>query len=314
VSEGDVPGWIVDPVLTGPWLQAGPTEALLRVRGAGDFYVRDGRVVRVAMDEDADPTMVATCLEGPVAALVLVQQGRFALHASTVRVGDRLVAVSGASGAGKSTAVALLAGRGRAVVTDEVTAVDVSAQRVATVHPSHRGLRLWPDTMTALGIDPASSAEALPAGKRGLPIPASEGSLQLGLVVALRRAPGQVAPEAHRLTGLAAAEALMADTYTPQFSALRPAEHLRWVAALAAAVPVVRLDRPEHGWTADAVADAVVASALRIQDGAEQIGAPGEQFGVAHRLAADPPGHRPGHGDLVGGGLVDRVGVVPLEA
>jgi hypothetical protein len=255
---GSTPGFLADPVLDDCWLQATATEALMRIGGVGRFHLREGRQVRVTPAGDVAASLLTAWLEGPVAAMVLVQQRRFALHASTVRLGGRLVAVAGASGAGKSTTVTLLARRGHAIVTDEVTAVDLGpAGGGATVAASARRLRLRPAALVNLGMDVGSGEAIADVDKRTFPIVASPGSRALGLVVALRVGPADAAPTVRPLTGLAAVEALLADTLRPRFCALQREAYLRWVTTVASRVPVVRLDRPARGWTGEAVAAAI---------------------------------------------------------
>ncbi|HEX8632343.1 MAG TPA: hypothetical protein VF755_29645, partial [Catenuloplanes sp.] len=125
VVVGEVPGSVAGAVIDVPWLQASEREALLRVDGVGRFHVLDGCVVVVDPVDGVPAAVLEGWLNGTVAALVLVQRRRFALHASTVRLGGQLVAIAGPSGVGKSTTVCVLAQRGHPVITDDVTVLDI---------------------------------------------------------------------------------------------------------------------------------------------------------------------------------------------
>jgi hypothetical protein len=261
VTVGDPPDGVAEPAVDLPWLQATRSEALLRVRGVGRFHVRHGREVVVAPVTGVPAAQLDVWLDGTVSALVLVQRRTFALHASTVRLDGRLVAVAGPRGAGKSTTVCLLAARGHPVVTDDVTAITPDGGRLGVV-PSGRRLRLWPDAATRLGYDlDAGVPVAAGLDKRSFAIADSTGGHELGLVVTLRTRPRLDTPVVRTLHGAAAVEALAADTYRPVLSRLHPDSHLRWLAAIAAAAPVVRIDRPAHGWSGEDVAAAIERAA-----------------------------------------------------
>jgi len=260
-SVGPVPETVGSPVIDLPRLSATPDEAVLRIRGVGRFHVRYGRHVHVDPVPGLPVSTLEAWLYGTVAGLVLVQRRRFALHASTVRIGDRLVAIAGPSGAGKSTTVGLLARRGHAIVADEVTALAPrshpagGATRVMA-RGSGRSLRLWRAAAARLGLDEDHGVE-IRDGKRAYALAGTPPTGRLGLVVALRVDPGEPGFRPVRLRGVDAVRALLADTYRPMLRVLRPEPHLRWAAAIAAAVPVVRLARPAHGWTGEEVAAAV---------------------------------------------------------
>lgn len=264
VEIGEVPEAVTAPVIDLPWLQATQNEALLRIDHVGRFHVRHGREVTVDPADGVSAPTLEIWLHGTVAGLLLAQRRRFALHASTVRLGGRLVAVAGPRGTGKSTTVGLLAGRGHPMVTDDVTAIDADGDTL-TVRPSGRHLRLWPAAATRLGYDPSDGEPVAPGSdKRSFAIPESTGTHRLGLVIALRTSPHVTKPVARPLNGAAAIPVLTADTYRPLLSRLHPALHLRWMAAIAAGVPVVQLDRPADGWSGEEVAAAIECVAAAV--------------------------------------------------
>ena len=264
-SVGPVPASVREPVIDLPNLTATVDEALFHARGIGRFHVRSGREVRIDPDSGAPPSILETLLYGTVAGLVLVQRRRFALHASTVRIGDRLVAIAGASGAGKSTTVGLLAGRGHALVSDEVTALvprpdPATGATTVTAQGSGGKLRLWRSAAERLGLAEEDGVGII-GGKHAYPFDRPRRGGRLGLVIALGVADGAGPLAAVRLGGVDAVQALLADTYRPVLRALHPETYLRWAATVAGAVPVVRILRPGDGWTGDEVAAAVERAA-----------------------------------------------------
>ena len=96
-------------------------------------------------------------LLGPILGFVLRRRGRMALHASSVVIGDRAVALMGAAGVGKSTTAAALALRGWPVLCEDICALDESKGMVR-VSPGYPRVCLWPDSVKFL----FSSSNALP--------------------------------------------------------------------------------------------------------------------------------------------------------
>jgi hypothetical protein len=93
---------------------------------------------------------VTTYLTGPLMGLALRMRGVTCLHASAVAVDGGAVVLCGPSGAGKSTTAAALAGRGLAVLTDDVAPLLPAAGGPPLVPPGCPQLRLWGDSAAAL--------------------------------------------------------------------------------------------------------------------------------------------------------------------
>lgn len=91
---------------------------------------------------------VLTYLSGPVLGYAVRRLGRFALHASAVRVGGRAVAFAGDGGAGKSTLAAAVVAAGADAITDDVTVVGADA--ACTVPAGYGTIRLWDASVQAL--------------------------------------------------------------------------------------------------------------------------------------------------------------------
>jgi hypothetical protein len=96
-------------------------------------------------------------LLGPALGLMCYLRGIVPLHASSVRIGKRTIAIAGRSCAGKSTLAAALLRRNHSLVTDDICAVTSSFGR-PIVLPSFPALKLAPDSLKSLGIDTSSLA------------------------------------------------------------------------------------------------------------------------------------------------------------
>lgn len=99
----------------------------------------------------------ATYLSGPVLAFVLRLRGLVCLHASAVAIEDKAIALVGSAGAGKSTAAAVFAKSGYAVLSDDVVAL-TEQEDYFQVQPGYPRVNLWADSVRAL----FGSEDALP--------------------------------------------------------------------------------------------------------------------------------------------------------
>jgi hypothetical protein len=130
-------------------------------------YVIDptGSHVWVDWPEGIGPAGIVPLLILQVMPYVLLARGYLCLHASAVRIGNRIVAFSGDKGIGKSTTVAALIGMGFSAVTDDIVAMtdteDEAGPQAFLVHPGYPGLRLCDDALGELfprteRIDPST--------------------------------------------------------------------------------------------------------------------------------------------------------------
>jgi hypothetical protein len=218
--------------------------ARLEMARVGRFAVLGGEQVIVEPADGADGRELAAVIHGTVAGLVLAQRGRFALHASTVEVGDGAIAVAGRSGAGKSTAALALHRAGHPLVTDDVSAVRWSAGTPEVV-PYGRPWHVWPDTAAALGLDLTGAVRVEPAQPK-LSLPALPSApVTLRAIAVLRPDPAARAVTATRVTGVAAVHVLLANAYRVRILArLWRTDLFSWATALADRLPVWTVTRP----------------------------------------------------------------------
>jgi hypothetical protein len=244
-------------------------EACHYFANVGAFLVRDGREIVVDMAADADPSLVRLSLLGPSMGLALHQRGHLILHASAVEIDGRAVAFLGWRGWGKSTLAAVLHGRGRAVISDDVTAILMEDGQPPAVLPGVPQVKLWPDSVTALGDAPDELPRLHPDfEKRALRV--TEGfpadPVRLARIYALGVGPHSELTAIHSTDAVVE---LIRHWYCNRFGGdlLRlgttAAEHLRQCAALAGSVEVRRLSRPRLTWSADTLADLVEADLAR---------------------------------------------------
>jgi hypothetical protein len=135
-------------------------DVLLSFPRVGAFRIRGGREIVVEPLPGVDEAVVRLSLLGPALAVLLHQRGFLVLHASCV-VMDGAVAFLGDSKWGKSTTAAALYRSGRPLVADDVLAVDLRSGS-PTVRQAFPQVKLWPESVRALGIEPQELREIHP--------------------------------------------------------------------------------------------------------------------------------------------------------
>ena len=124
---------------------------LVRFSGLADFLIsREADLVRCRARPGISPATVRHLLLDQVIPMVLAHRGRLALHASAAITGDGALAFAGKAGWGKSTICASLAHAGGSPLADDCLVIGGRRGRFFAI-PSYPGLRLWPDTVKALG-------------------------------------------------------------------------------------------------------------------------------------------------------------------
>jgi hypothetical protein len=146
-----VPARLDEAVARGPNWEMAADLFLLRVPNVARFLMCGGR--RIAVDAVPGGCRdAAIFLVGTVFGILLHQRGRMALHASAIAVGGQAVLFCGPSGAGKSTLAAALGNAGYPLLSDDLCAVDVQDRSRPLVYPDGRQLKLWDESVAALGL------------------------------------------------------------------------------------------------------------------------------------------------------------------
>jgi hypothetical protein len=134
------------------------------IYGDGTRFVIDGRAARVWGEPGLGLTHEDLCvyLLGPVMGFIARRRGFTPLHASSVIIGKRAIALLGEAGSGKSTTSAALALRGWPTLCEDVCILTETNMQLHVV-PGYPRICLWPDSVSYL----FSSPDALPAIVRG---------------------------------------------------------------------------------------------------------------------------------------------------
>jgi hypothetical protein len=221
---------------------------LLSFDDVAQFHVHAGSKIEVRPAPGVPARNVRLYLLGSAMGMLLHQRGLLPLHANAVAIDGKAVAFMGPSGIGKSTLAAWFHDRGHPVIADDVCVARVENGR-AFVLPGLPRLRLWQDALEASGRKPELHERSYAGddnwNKFDVPIAgavASNARMELALLFDLRRADSF---NCEPLAGMAAAEAVFANTYRGAFIDAANSHQSHWQSAvgLVRLVPVYRLDR-----------------------------------------------------------------------
>jgi hypothetical protein len=256
IRFGAIPDRLDEADHINPWFETRGSDVLLfKFPKVGRFLLEaSGQAVLDPCPPLVEAEVRAVLLGSIFGAFVYIR-GMLPLHASAVRFGAGAIAFIGHSGAGKSTMAAFLVERGYPLIADDVCVVDMVRADVPGVRPSFARLKLWGDSMDALG-KPKRPADRDTARqeKYHLRLPAESAVLPLRALFVMEQKRSGV-PELLPVTGGAAMTAVMQNIFRPEFTRClgRNPHTFRQAAALAKMVPVFRLCRPRNFAQIDAV-------------------------------------------------------------
>ncbi len=153
VVDGAVPSRLSSPTLSGDFWQAAPGQVLLYTAACvGRYLVEDGKKVTLQRADGAEDDVLAVQFLDAAMAMILMQRGYAVLHANAAVTPTGAVAISGESGAGKTTALSALLARGCTMLTDDITALQ-QRDGVIEVIPGMPHLHMCADAAENLGHD-----------------------------------------------------------------------------------------------------------------------------------------------------------------
>ena len=195
--------------------------AIFAVPEVARYAVLDGRRIIVDPADGADPRNVRLYLLGSAMGLLLHQRGILPLHANAVEIGGQAFAFMGPSGAGKSTLAAWFHDRGHRVIADDVCAVRFDAQSRPWVSQGLPRLRLWKSALEASGRSDGHFERSYAGDdqwdKYDVPLAQSGVASDPVPLAALYLLTEGDELAIDRLEGIAAADAVFANTYRGQY-------------------------------------------------------------------------------------------------
>lgn len=135
-----------------PLFDIRPDVQLFHWSQVGTFVIESPTRVLIEPIEGASDYLVSQPLLGLVISVLLERRSLLSLHASAVCINGAAAVFLGDKGAGKSTTFAALVGKGFLPITDDLVAVDVAKGSKPMVRPGFARMKLWPDSIAALGL------------------------------------------------------------------------------------------------------------------------------------------------------------------
>lgn len=249
---GEVPAELASPQFTGARFQASPGRLLAWIDGVARYLAVEEREIIVQPEPAAiESDLRALLLCSPMGGL-LHQRGLLPLHASAIATPRGAVVFMGNSGRGKSTLAAHFRQRGFRVLADDIAVIRFDAAGTPFAEPGLPQFKLWPNSVSELGEE----TEALPRlrpqmEKRTLAFPDSfcREPLPLARLYALESDNQQSDIHLQPQPVLDRVRLLLDHTYRAQYLpglGIQKA-HFKSLGRVAAAVPVVRVRRPDDG-------------------------------------------------------------------
>lgn len=126
------------------------TEYLWEVKNVAKYYAANGKEIIIEPFEGIDDRSVRLFLLATVMAAVLHQRNSIPLHASSIKLNNELVLITGDSGAGKSTTLSGLMKRGYTIFSDDVIVVKEYDNQKVLATSSYPMIKLWDDAIVKL--------------------------------------------------------------------------------------------------------------------------------------------------------------------
>ena len=260
VADGAVPRTLAAPHAEGNMWQAEPGRFLFRGGNrAGRFLAEGGTCVMLERNPAAEDELLCFYFLDAVLAAILRQRGLLVLHANAAITPEGAIAVSGESGAGKSTTLAALLQHDCAMLSDDITALRLGDDGQVQVLPGVPLLHLSEDAAAGLGHD----ITGLPRHqwrrmKAAIPTQAAMATqpARLRALYLLQTHTGDDL-RVHTLTGAKKFAAMQTCVYGP----LLPQEHpgqFPLLAAVAEKVAVFRIERPGALWAVREVMNVIL--------------------------------------------------------
>lgn len=223
------------------------------ITGVARFQVSRGAQIIVRPDPGTDARTVRLFLLGSAFGALLHQRQLLPLHANAVEIGGKAFAFMGRSGAGKSTLAAWFHDQGYPILADDVCVIGFDSGGLPRAYPGLPRLRLWLDALessgrTTDGLSRSYAGSSTGPEKYDLPVEEAsmvKSDLPVGALYVLEQGDKF---EIEPLTGMAAGDAIIGNTYRGGYVAAANSQRQHWQSAvdLARVTPVFRLCRSKR--------------------------------------------------------------------
>ncbi len=116
------------------------------------FFIAKGRSIQILTHADVEMNLLCAYLVGNVLALLLTQRGYLVLHACSVEIGSKAIAVMGSSGAGKSSLAAALVKAGHRFCNDDLSPL-LFQDNQPLLWPGYSQIKLYEEVIQTLRLN-----------------------------------------------------------------------------------------------------------------------------------------------------------------
>jgi hypothetical protein len=149
----------------------------------------DRRILECAPSDPNEPSWWRVVLDSVLFTVALLE-GYEALHAGAVVTSDGVVAITAATGGGKSTLLTELLGRGYTLMADDVLMLEPRGTQAPLAHPAAPLMTVPAARLSVLGGGDPPEAICSPDGEHWIAVAVASEPLPLKALVVLDRRPG----------------------------------------------------------------------------------------------------------------------------
>ena len=132
-------------------VESSDDEFFFEVKGVARYFASHGNSMIIDPEnKNVNSRSIRLYALATVMAAILLQRQIIPFHASAISVDDKLILISGESGAGKSTALIGLILRGYKVFSDDVVVLSQSELNGISAFASYPMIKLWRDSITTI--------------------------------------------------------------------------------------------------------------------------------------------------------------------
>lgn len=161
IHKGKVPETLAGSHITGYKFAAKPGQLLINTDQIAKIKVSDGNQLLVEPRPDVQSFEVRLLLLGWGFGGLLQQRNILPLHGGSVKIGQESLILCADAQVGKSTLIAAFVQEGYHFLDDNIVAIQ-DLDGFLTINPGYPQIKLWADSLTQLGIEPASLQQVRP--------------------------------------------------------------------------------------------------------------------------------------------------------
>ena len=262
VVEGEVPRSLEAPLAADTAWEAELGRFLWRGgRKVGRFLVERGSQITLQRTPECQEDRLSFHFQTSALAALMRQRGHLVLHANSVILpGGDAVALSGDSGAGKSTTLTALLQHGCKMLSDDITVLQFGEDGIIEALPGIIQTYLTEEAALALGVK-TESLTFLPWRRMKAAVPMLDfrnaHPARLKSIYLLSPVDNIPSVTLHQFSGTERFETLLDSIYGPLLPEESPGI-FTLKQAMMAQVPVWRIERPTGSWSVDQIVEAII--------------------------------------------------------